>query len=231
MQENTSPDNPAGHRATATRFVRRLIGVSATGRRWRIAVVIAALVAFGAGGAAVITGNQQPQRRARHTPTPTPTAEERQPRADVAARADRAERESAPPKPAWVSPMPGAQTTSCFGMRWGALHAGVDLALAEDTPIQAAGAGTVLNAGWLYTGYGNSVLIDHGDGVLTHYAHMNKTAVTKGQTVGAGDLIGYEGATGDSTGPHLHFEVHLGALWKQVDPQPWMKARGVELKC
>lgn len=133
--------------------------------------------------------------------------------------------------PDWVSPMPGAQTTSCYGPRWGVLHAGVDLAMPAGTPVLAAGAGTVTVAGWAYTGYGISVVIDHGNGVLTHYAHLSATAVAVGDQVRAGDTIGSEGSTGDSTGPHLHFEVHLGGLWSQIDPAPWMRERGVDLGC
>jgi murein DD-endopeptidase MepM/ murein hydrolase activator NlpD len=134
------------------------------------------------------------------------------------------------PKPAWVTPMPGAETTSCFGQRWGVLHAGVDLAMPNGTPIHTAGAGTVVSTGWAYSGYGISVVVNHGNGYQTHYAHMSKAAVSVGQKVAAGQTIGYEGSTGDSTGPHLHFEVHNG-LWNQVDPAPWMRARGVNLGC
>jgi len=137
---------------------------------------------------------------------------------------------AAKPTAAWVHPMPGAPTTSCYGPRWGALHAGIDLAMPANTPIRAAAAGTVVNAGWAFAGYGISVVIDHGNGYLTHYAHMNQAAANVGQRVAAGAVIGYEGSTGDSTGPHLHFEVHNG-LWNQVDPGPWMRARGVDLGC
>jgi murein DD-endopeptidase MepM/ murein hydrolase activator NlpD len=130
----------------------------------------------------------------------------------------------------WVSPMPGAEVTSCWGPRWGTLHKGIDYAQPENTPINAASAGTVFGVGSLYAGYGISVVIDHGDGIFTHYAHLNNTTVTEGQTVNASQLIGHEGSTGDSTGPHLHFEVHQG-LWNQLDPGPWMRARGVDVKC
>jgi murein DD-endopeptidase MepM/ murein hydrolase activator NlpD len=132
--------------------------------------------------------------------------------------------------PAWVTPMPGGAITSCFGQRWGVLHAGIDLAADEGTPIHAAAAGTVLVAGWAYAGYGISVMIDHGSGVQTHYAHQSRTAVQPGQKVKAGQVIGYEGSTGDSTGPHLHFEVHQG-LWNQLNPAPFLRARGVNLGC
>lgn len=139
----------------------------------------------------------------------------------------------APPKPkaAWVNPMPGAETTSCFGIRWGTLHAGIDLAEPEGTAIHAAAAGTVVNAGWAFSGYGISVVIDHGNGYLTHYAHQSRTIVSVGQKVAAGQIIGYEGATGDATGPHLHFEVHQGQLWNQIDPAPYMRQHGVDLGC
>ncbi|ASW53640.1 M23 family metallopeptidase [Plantactinospora sp. KBS50] len=132
---------------------------------------------------------------------------------------------------AWVSPMPGAGVTSCYGDRGGVLHAGIDLAEPEGTPIHAAAAGTVVNAGWAFSGYGISVVIDHGNGYLTHYAHQSRTAVTVGQKVTAGQVIGYEGATGDATGPHLHFEVHEGELWNQIDPAPFMRQHGVDLGC
>lgn len=163
--------------------------------------------------------------------SPSPTATATKPAATKAAT-KAAPKKAAPakPKPAWVHPMTGAATTSCYGMRWGVLHAGIDLAMPADTPIRAAGAGTVVTAGWAYPGYGISVVIDHGNGILTHYAHQSRTAVQVGNRVTAGQVIGYEGSTGDSTGPHLHFEVHNG-LWSQLDPGPWMRARGVNLGC
>ncbi|MGW0436081.1 M23 family metallopeptidase [Micromonospora sp. NPDC003197] len=160
--------------------------------------------------------------------TETPTAEATPSKA--AAPATKKATTAAKPKADWVNPMPGASTTSCYGQRWGTLHAGIDLAMPANTPVVAAAAGTVVNTGWAFTGYGISVVIDHGNGYLTHYAHLNETTVNVGQKVSAGTLIGREGSTGDSTGPHLHFEVHNG-LWNQVDPGPWMRARGVDLGC
>jgi murein DD-endopeptidase MepM/ murein hydrolase activator NlpD len=133
------------------------------------------------------------------------------------------------PEPDWVHPMPGSRTTSCFGQRWGSLHAGVDLAAPHGTPIYAVGAGTVTHAGWVFGGYGISVVIDHHDGHYTHYAHASATKVSPGDRVGPGDLIALEGSTGDSTGPHLHFEVHKGRLWNQVEPTQWMNNRGVRI--
>ncbi len=132
-------------------------------------------------------------------------------------------------KPAWVNPMPDGTVTSCFGPRWGRLHAGVDLAAAHGTPIVAAGAGTVVSAGANFGGYGISVLIQHANGYLTHYAHMSKTVVKPGDRVRAGQHIGDEGSTGHSTGPHLHFEVHQGAWRNAVEPAAWLHAHGVDL--
>ncbi|BCJ44396.1 hypothetical protein GCM10010168_12100 [Actinoplanes ianthinogenes] len=129
---------------------------------------------------------------------------------------------------AWVHPNPTARVTSCFGPRWGRLHAGVDLAAPDGTPIVAAGAGVIVAAGSAQ-GYGNAVLIDHGDGWLTHYGHLSKITVTVGETVRAGQQIGNEGSTGHSTGPHLHFEVHQGHYKNPVEPTAWMHEHGVDI--
>jgi murein DD-endopeptidase MepM/ murein hydrolase activator NlpD len=135
-----------------------------------------------------------------------------------------------PPAPAWLSPMPGVALSSCYGPRWGTIHQGIDFAGDAGTPIHAVGAGTVIAAGWAYSGYGISVMIDHGNGFLSHYAHASQALVQVGQTVTAGQSIALEGATGDATGPHLHFEIHQG-LWNQIDPAPWLRARGVPVGC
>lgn len=103
-------------------------------------------------------------------------------------------------------------------------HRGIDLAIGSWTPIYAATSGTVTYSGY-NGGYGNVVYIDHGGGVSTRYAHQIQTAVSRGEWVGAGQLIGYVGSTGDSTGPHLHFEV---LIWgEKTNPRPFMAARGV----
>jgi len=132
------------------------------------------------------------------------------------------------PLPLWVNPLPEATTTSCFGPRWGRLHAGVDLAAPDGTRIRAAGEGTVVAAGPA-EGYGNAVLIDHGNGYLTHYGHMSAITVTPGQHVATGDQIGNEGSTGHSTGPHLHFEVHQGSYQNPIEPTAWMHEHGVDI--
>ena len=98
------------------------------------------------------------------------------------------------------------------------------------TPIRAVGAGTVVSAGWAYSGYGISVVVDHHNGYLTHYAHMSQDRVSVGDEVKAGDILGLEGSTGDSTGPHLHFEVHKG-MWNQINPDGWLADRGIQTSC
>ncbi|GID26524.1 hypothetical protein Abr02nite_15070 [Paractinoplanes brasiliensis] len=134
----------------------------------------------------------------------------------------------APAAAGWVNPNPSGRVTSCFGPRWGRLHAGVDMAGPNGSPILAAGAGVVVRAG-AAQGYGNAVLIDHGNGYLTHYGHMSAIAVHEGQRVEPGEQIGDEGSTGHSTGPHLHFEVHQGFYKNPVEPVRWLHDRGVTL--
>ncbi len=106
-----------------------------------------------------------------------------------------------------VWPLQGI-VTSPFGPRWGGFHPGIDISDPTGTPIHSAGSGTVLFSGW-YGGYGNFVLIDNGGGIVTGYAHQSQIAVSQGEAVRQGQVIGYVGSTGDSTGPHLHFEVRV----------------------
>lgn len=91
-------------------------------------------------------------------------------------------------------------------------HKGIDIANPSYPPIVAADSGVVTIAGWIdNTGYGNRVMIDHGNGYITLYGHMSRIIVSVGQKVGKGQLIGYEGSTGRSTGPHLHFEIRTSS--------------------
>jgi murein DD-endopeptidase MepM/ murein hydrolase activator NlpD len=108
-----------------------------------------------------------------------------------------------------------APITSPFGMRWGVLHPGLDLGVPTGTPIHAAAAGTVVWCGWM-SGYGNLVMIDHHNGLATLYGHQSRVAVSCNQNVVQGQVIGYSGSTGYSTGPHLHFEVRANGT--PVDP-------------
>jgi murein DD-endopeptidase MepM/ murein hydrolase activator NlpD len=105
--------------------------------------------------------------------------------------------------------------TSGFGIRWGRMHEGIDIAVGQGTPVHAAGAGTVIYAGWM-EGYGNLVVIDHGNGLSTAYGHNSALASSVGQALSAGQVIAYSGSTGHSTGPHVHFEVRVNG--SAVDP-------------
>ncbi|MFG2057687.1 M23 family metallopeptidase [Micromonospora sp. NPDC048930] len=247
-QNENTPNAPARHRRK--RPVRRTT---------YLVIGAAALVALGLGGVSVATADhgtpaptavdldaqaraadaRRADRSVRESTTPvTPSATAVSPSPSPTtaspkptATAKPTPKKTSKPKPTWVIPMKGATITSCYGQRWGTLHAGIDFAMPAGTPIHAAAAGTVVKAGDAGDGYGNSVFIDHHNGYLTHYAHQSRLIVEVGQKVSAGQVIGYEGATGDATGPHLHFEVHKGAMWNQIDPAPFLRARGIDVAC
>jgi murein DD-endopeptidase MepM/ murein hydrolase activator NlpD len=122
--------------------------------------------------------------------------------------------DSTPSASGLIWPVSGP-VVSPFGYRWGRLHAGIDIAVPYGTPIHAAGAGTVVLAGWV-SGYGNYTCIDHGGGMATCYAHQSSFAVSQGASVSQGQVIGYVGCTGHCFGPHLHFEVRINGA--PVDP-------------
>jgi murein DD-endopeptidase MepM/ murein hydrolase activator NlpD len=132
-------------------------------------------------------------------------------------------------RPKAVLPVEGARLTSGFGPRWGTLHAGIDLAAPMRTPEYAAMDGVVLEAGPA-SGFGLAVYIQHENGDVTVYGHMDEILVTAGQVVKAGDTIALLGNRGQSTGPHLHFEVHQGGLdGATIDPVLWLRERGVKM--
>lgn len=107
----------------------------------------------------------------------------------------------------WGWPTRGP-VTSEYGRRWGRMHEGIDIGAPTGAGIYAARSGVVTFAGRM-SGYGNLMLIDHGDGIVTAYAHQSRLAARRGARVGVGDLIGYIGCSGSCTGPHLHFEVRV----------------------
>ncbi|HXH88676.1 MAG TPA: peptidoglycan DD-metalloendopeptidase family protein [Gaiellaceae bacterium] len=121
---------------------------------------------------------------------------------------------SVPSSSGYLWPAHGVMTSS-FGWRWGRMHEGIDIAVPSGTPVVASASGTVIVAGWM-GGYGNLVVIDHGTGVATAYAHNTNVTVGNGQQVAQGQLIAYAGNTGNSTGPHIHFEVRVNG--SAVDP-------------
>ena len=95
------------------------------------------------------------------------------------------------------------------------MHEGIDITASNGTPVHASGAGYVSYAGWL-GGYGNLVVVDHGGGLSTAYAHNSSFAASVGQSVAGGQVIAYSGNTGNSSGPHVHFEVRVNG--SAVDP-------------
>lgn len=123
------------------------------------------------------------------------------------------------------------RVTSCYGSRWGTTHNGIDIAAPVGTPIFAPDDGVVLQAGPA-NGFGLAVYIQHPDGTITVYGHINQYFVTAGQTVTAGQQIAEVGNRGQVTGPHLHIETHTGGLYQnRVDPAPWLAARDISLGC
>jgi murein DD-endopeptidase MepM/ murein hydrolase activator NlpD len=130
------------------------------------------------------------------------------------------------PTAAFVKPAQGT-FTSGFGARWGAAHNGVDIANAIGTPILAVTDGTIVEAGPA-TGFGLWVRLRHTDGTISVYGHVDSFSVHAGQQVGAGQQIARMGNRGQSTGPHLHFEVWQNGSQK-IDPKPWLAARGITL--
>jgi murein DD-endopeptidase MepM/ murein hydrolase activator NlpD len=120
-----------------------------------------------------------------------------------------------------IWPVSGA-VVSGFGMRWGSMHEGIDIAVPEMTPIRAAASGSVvlLQSEASSGGYGNFTCLDHGGGLSTCYAHQTSFAVSEGQSVSQGDIIGYTGCTGHCLGPHLHFEVRING--SPTDPMGYL---------
>ncbi len=129
----------------------------------------------------------------------------------------------------YVAPTSG-RVSSCYGARWGVTHFGVDIAAPIGTPIYAAHSGVVARAG-AATGFGQAVYIRGDDGAVTVYGHVNDYFVSAGERVRAGEEIAEVGNRGQSTGPHLHFEVHpSGQMYGgQVNPVPWLNARDIYL--
>jgi murein DD-endopeptidase MepM/ murein hydrolase activator NlpD len=126
----------------------------------------------------------------------------------------------------FVKPADGT-FTSGFGQRWGTTHYGVDIANRIGTPIRAVADGVVVEAGPA-SGFGLWVRIQHADGTVSVYGHVDSFSVKEGQAVKAGEQIARMGNRGNSTGPHLHFEI-WDASGKKLNPAPWLAARGINL--
>jgi len=130
----------------------------------------------------------------------------------------------------YVHPVPGHHTTGyrASGSHWSSgSHTGIDFPVFTGTSVKAITSGTVVTAGW-GGAYGNQVVVKHPDGHYSQYGHLSSISVRAGQSVGAGQQIGLSGATGNATGPHLHFEVRTGpAYGSDIDPIAYLAAHGI----
>jgi murein DD-endopeptidase MepM/ murein hydrolase activator NlpD len=135
--------------------------------------------------------------------------------------------ENVSPQDVWLLPLDDYVFTSPFGVRWGKLHAGIDLATEEGTPYKAIHAGTVTQAGY-DGGYGYRITVQNADGTEVIYAHSRRLLVKAGDKVQAGQVIGEVGNTGASYGTHLHLEVHVHG--QPTDPITFLRAHGVDIK-
>ncbi|WP_193241690.1 M23 family metallopeptidase [Streptomyces phaeolivaceus] len=135
----------------------------------------------------------------------------------------------------WVSPVKGYKLSASFaqaGNMWSAKHSGQDFAVKSGTAVVAAHGGTVVKAGGNGAGdgpaYGNAVVIKHGNGTFSQYAHLSKVNVKAGQVVKTGQRIAFSGNTGNSSGPHLHFEIRTTANYgSAVDPVAFLRTKGI----
>ncbi|MFD7784256.1 LysM peptidoglycan-binding domain-containing M23 family metallopeptidase [Streptomyces nojiriensis] len=132
----------------------------------------------------------------------------------------------------FVAPVSGGISTQykVAGAMWSSgYHTGVDFIAAMGTTVKAVGAGTVVSAGWSGS-YGNEVVIRHADGKYSQYAHLSQLSVSSGQSVTAGQAIGLSGSTGNSTGPHLHFEIRTTPSYgSDMDPIAYLRSKGASL--
>ena len=128
----------------------------------------------------------------------------------------------------WVAPVSGYTLTSGFGWRWGKLHPAQDLACPTGSTVRALSSGTVIFSGWSNEGYGYMVKIRYWDGTVSWMAHNSRLLVSVGETVSPGERVAYSGSTGNSTGPHVHLEIHPDD-GSAVPPRSWLANRGVYL--
>ncbi|MEU5217510.1 LysM peptidoglycan-binding domain-containing M23 family metallopeptidase [Streptomyces sp. NPDC020807] len=132
----------------------------------------------------------------------------------------------------WVAPVGNGVSTPyrASGSMWSSgYHTGADFIASSGTTVRAVGAGTVVSAGWSGA-YGNEVVIQHADGNYSQYAHLSSLSVSAGQQVGGGQQIGLSGSTGNSTGPHLHFEIRTSPSYgSDIDPLAYLRGHGVSI--
>ncbi|MFF2789156.1 LysM peptidoglycan-binding domain-containing M23 family metallopeptidase [Streptomyces sp. NPDC058049] len=165
---------------------------------------------------------------------PKPVREQAAPAQREAAAESPAEAPAVAPQSAagFVAPVSGGISTQykVAGSMWSSgYHTGVDFIASSGTTVKAVGAGTVVSAGWSGS-YGNEIVIRHADGKYSQYAHLSQLSVSSGQSVTAGQAIGLSGSTGNSTGPHLHFEIRTTPSYgSDMDPIAYLRSKGASL--
>ncbi|MFD0373275.1 M23 family metallopeptidase [Streptomyces sp. NPDC127114] len=155
----------------------------------------------------------------------------------AAAKAQAVKVAAAKKAPSWVKPVSSYTLTASFnqgGAMWAHKHSGQDFAVPVGTPVKAAGAGTVVKAGPNGGGdgpaYGNAIVVKHVNGTYSQYAHLSKIKVNIGQKVAAGQQIALSGNTGNSSGPHLHFEIRTTPNYgSAVNPAAFLRSHGVSI--
>ncbi|MCF2533107.1 transglycosylase family protein [Yinghuangia sp. KLBMP8922] len=150
---------------------------------------------------------------------------------ETASQAKSADTESSTASSGYTRPVPGAASGSYgrSGSMWSNGHTGEDFRASAGTKVSAVASGTVVSAGW-GGAYGNEVVIKHADGKYSQYGHMSKISVSVGQKVSAGTQVGLVGSTGNSTGPHLHFEIRTTPNYgSAINPLTYLRAHGVNV--
>ncbi|MEV0372328.1 M23 family metallopeptidase [Streptomyces sp. NPDC050636] len=166
-------------------------------------------------------------------------AEEAKKKAEAKAKAEREAKERAAREAerkrlnAYVAPVAGSYVSTGYktsGGLWSSgSHSGIDFHAASGTSVRSVAAGTVVEAGW-GGAYGNNIVIKMNDGTYTQYGHLSSLGVSVGQTITPGQQIGLSGSTGNSTGPHLHFEARTGPDYgSDIDPIAYLRAHGVSI--
>jgi murein DD-endopeptidase MepM/ murein hydrolase activator NlpD len=238
--------------------LRRRAGILAAGVGTSLALGTGVALAAGGGSApqggelfALNTANSlsqavktqaETQKKAADTKAAAKAAAKKRAAAEAAAKkraadkaaADRKKRAAAKPAtPAsWVKPVDHYVKGSTFGLggkMWSNKHSGQDFVVPTGTSVKAVHGGTVVESGW-GGAYGNNVVIKHGNKTYTQYAHLSKLGVRAGQTVKTGQEIGKSGSTGNSTGPHLHFEARTAPVYGHaIEPLGFLRSHGVTM--
>ncbi|MFD5098509.1 M23 family metallopeptidase [Streptomyces albidochromogenes] len=182
------------------------------------------------GAKAAAPAKPAPAKSERPAAKPAPAAPKAAPKAEAQTQSQKPASAPQANGSGFTAPVAAGVTTPyrAAGGSWSSgYHTGVDFSASSGTPVKAVGAGTVVSAGWSGA-YGNEVVIKHEDGRYSQYAHLSSLAVSSGQSVTGGTQIGLSGSTGNSTGPHLHFEIRTGPGYgSDVDPLAYLRGHGV----